>query len=192
MRPLILASTSPYRRELLRRFGLAFETVDPRVKERHQEGEAPAHRARRLALDKAQAVAALHPDAVVVGSDQVAAVSGAILDKPGSEARCTAQLERLSGRTATFYTACAVVVADPAAVLEHLDETAVSFRMLAREEIVRYVASERPFDCAGGFKAEGLGIALFERMRTTDPTALIGLPLIWLAGALRRAGYPLP
>jgi septum formation protein len=192
MRPLILASTSPYRRALLRRLGVEFESADPRVKERHQEGEAAAQRARRLALEKANAVAALRPDTVVIGSDQVAAVAGAILDKPGSEARCVAQLERLAGRTATFYTACAVVDAENATVLEYLDETAVSFRTLSRAEIVRYVESERPLDCAGGFKAEGLGIALFERMRTTDPTALIGLPLIWLAGALRRSGYRVP
>lgn len=192
MRPLILASTSPYRRHLLRRLGIEFETVPPEVKERHQEGEAPAHRARRLALDKANAVAALYPGAIVIGSDQVAAVTGTILDKPGSEARCVAQLERLAGRTATFYTACAVVDLETSMLLEHLDETAVSFRNLARAEIVRYVERERPLDCAGGFKAEGLGIALFERMRTMDPTAIIGLPLIWLAAALRRAGYPVP
>jgi septum formation protein len=192
MRPLILASTSPYRAELLRRLTIEFETVNPRVKERHDEGETPAHRARRLALEKANTVAALRPGAVVIGSDQVAAITGAILDKPGSQARCVSQLERLGGRTATFYTACAVVDAENETVLEHLDETAVSFRPLTRAEILRYVERERPFDCAGGFKAEGLGVALFERMRTTDPTALIGLPLIWLAAALRRSGYPLP
>jgi septum formation protein len=192
MRPLILASTSPYRRELLRRLGLDFETADPLVKERHQEGETPAHRARRLALDKANAIGSLRGEAVVIGSDQVAAVAGAILDKPASEARCISQLERLSGRTATFYTACAVVDVENSMILEHLDETAVSFRNLTRAEISRYVECERPLDCAGGFKAEGLGVALFERMRTTDPTALIGLPLIWLSGALRRAGYQVP
>lgn len=192
MRPLILASTSPYRRDLLRRFGLDFEIANPKIDEQYQAGEAPARRAVRLALAKANAVAARRPDAVVIGSDQVAAVGDTILDKPGSEASCVAQLERLAGRRAMFLTACAVVCGESGLLLQHVDDTAVWVRALTRAEIVRYVEREEPFDCAGGFKAEGLGISLFERIRTEDPTALIGLPLIWLGGALRRAGYLAP
>lgn len=192
MRPLILASTSPYRRDLLRRFGLDFESANPRVDEQHHAGEAPARRAARLALAKANAIAAARPDAIVIGSDQVAAVGDTILDKPGSEASCIAQLERLAGRRAMFLTACAVVSTETGLLLQHVDDTAVWFRALSRTEIVRYVEREEPLDCAGGFRSEGLGIALFERIRTEDPSALVGLPLIWLAGALRRAGYLVP
>jgi septum formation protein len=192
MRPLLLASTSPYRRDLLRRLANRFEVVRPEVDEPHLEGEAPAIRARRLALAKARAVAARHHEAVVIGSDQVAATANGILDKPGDAARCIAQLEQLSGTTAVFYTACAVIAFDGTRDHVHVDRTDVSFRVLTREEIVRYVQREKPFDCAGGFKVEGLGISLFERLTTEDPTALIGLPLIWLAGALRELGYPVP
>jgi septum formation protein len=192
MRPLLLASTSPYRRELLQRLGVRFEVVRPGVEEPHLEGEAPAIRARRLALGKARAVAAQHREAVVIGSDQVAAATDGILDKPGDAARCTSQLERLSGTTAVFYTACAVIAFDGTRDHVHVDRTDVSFRVLSRAEIVRYVEREKPFDCAGGFKAEGLGISLFERVTSEDPTALIGLPLIWLAGVLREMGYGVP
>jgi len=189
--PLILASSSPYRRALLERLRVPFACVSPGLAEAHLEGEPATDRAARLAHDKAQAVGMLHPDAVVIGSDQVAACDGALLDKPGDAARCKAQLAQLSGRTAHFYTGCVVRRAAGAPLL-HLDITTVVFRTLAAAEIERYVAAEQPWDCAGGFKAEGLGIALFERIESADPTALIGLPLIWLAGALRASGYPLP
>jgi septum formation protein len=190
--PLILASTSPYRRELLARFGLPFEALAPGVPEEHLPGESPADRALRLAFAKAQAVAVGHPRAVVIGSDQVAELGGAVLGKPGDEARCRAQLAALSGHTARFYTACAVLGLEPGMRRGHIDTTAVSFRVLEAAEIERYVERERPLDCAGGFKAERGGIALLESIESQDPTALIGLPLIWLAGALRGAGYHLP
>ncbi|HEX4648544.1 MAG TPA: nucleoside triphosphate pyrophosphatase [Steroidobacteraceae bacterium] len=189
--PLILASTSPYRRELLARLRLAFETIPPEVPEERLEGESPADRSLRLALAKAQAVARRHPGALVIGSDQVAAAGDRVLGKPGDAAQCRAQLAVLSGRTARFYTACALL-GGAGVRLAHVDTTTVMFRTLSPAEIERYVACEQPYDSAGGFKAEGLGVALFECIESQDPTALIGLPLIWLAGALRGAGYCLP
>jgi septum formation protein len=192
MNPLILASTSAYRRMLLERFGLPFETVRPEVAEPHIAGENPSERALRLAVAKAEAVAARHPGAVVIGSDQVAAAGQKILDKPGDEATCRSQLASLSGTDARFYTGCAVIGPSGSVRLMHLDTTTVFFRSLTAKEIERYVEREKPFDCAGGFKVEALGITLFESVESKDPTALIGLPLIWLACALRRAGYSLP
>jgi septum formation protein len=190
--PLILASTSPYRRALLERFALPFEALPPKVPEDHLPGESPADRARRLADAKAQALAGAHPEAIVIGSDQVAASGATVLDKPGDARRCEAQLTRLSGSTAHFYTACTVLGVRGALRRTHLDTTTVSFRVLSAAEIGRYVEREQPFDCAGGFKAEGAGIALFESIQSQDPTALIGLPLIWLAQTLREAGFDVP
>jgi septum formation protein len=190
--PLILASTSPYRRELLARLRLAFEAMPPGVPEEGVEGESPADRALRLALAKAQAIAGAHPRALVIGADQVAAAGERVLGKPGDAVRCRAQLASLSGKTARFYTACAVLGIGAGVRLAHVDTTTVVFRSLTADEIERYVACEQPYDCAGGFKAEALGIALFECIESQDPTALIGLPLIWLAAALRGAGYHLP
>jgi septum formation protein len=192
MHPLILASTSPYRRALLERFRLPFDTARPQVGEEHIAGETPADRAMRLAVAKAEAVAARHPDAVVIGSDQVAASGHKVLDKPGDAATCRAQLATLSGTDARFYTGCAVIGPAGGVRLVHLDTTTVFFRSLSGGEIERYVDREKPFDCAGGFKVDALGITLFESIESKDPTALIGLPLIWLACALRRAGYGLP
>jgi septum formation protein len=192
MSPLILASTSPYRRMLLERFGLPFEAVRPQVGEEHLAGEIPSDRAMRLAVAKAEEVAARHPGAVAIGSDQVAAAGHKVLDKPGDAATCRSQLATLSGTDARFYTGCAVIGPSGSVRLVHLDTTTVFFRSLSSKEIERYVEREKPFDCAGGFKVEALGITLFESVESKDPTALIGLPLIWLAGALRRAGYPLP
>jgi len=149
-------------------------------------------RAVRLALAKAQAVAARHPQALVIGSDQVAAGPDGVLDKPGDAGRARAQLARLSGSTARFYTACTLIHSEAGVRLAHLDTTTVRFRRLSEAEIERYVAHDAPYDCAGGFKAERLGIALMESIDSSDPTALIGLPLIWLAGALRSAGLRLP
>jgi septum formation protein len=189
---LILASTSVYRRELLARFGLPFETLAPGVNEAHVAQESPADRALRLALEKARAVARAHPQAVVIGADQVAACGDQLLDKPGDGARSRQQLEALSGRTALFYTACAVLGGSRAVHLAHVDTTSVLFRELSAGEIERYVARERPYDGTGGFRAESLGITLFDCIESRDPTALIGLPLIWLAAALREAGFPLP
>ena len=190
--PLILASTSPYRRELLARLRLAFEALPPGVPEERIDGESPADHALRLALAKAQAVAARHPGALVIGADQVAAEGERLLGKPGDPGRCRAQLASLSGKTARFYTACAVLGVSAGVRRAHVDTTTVVFRSLTGDEIERYVANEQPYDCAGGFKAEALGIALLECIESQDPTALIGLPLIWLAGTLRGAGYHLP
>jgi 7-methyl-GTP pyrophosphatase len=192
MPELILASTSVYRRSLLQRLGITFSAMPPGTPEDALPGELPPDRALRLAIAKAQAIAAARPDAVVIGSDQVAAVGGRILDKPGDAVRCRAQLAAASGSSARFHTGCAVIGVQAGIRLVHIDTTTVFFRSLAAAEIARYVERERPFDCAGGFRAEGLGISLFESIESHDPTALIGLPLIWLASALRRAGFELP
>jgi len=192
MPELILASTSPYRRSLLERLGIPFTALPPQTPEDTVPGELPPDRALRLAIAKAQAVASEHPEAVIIGSDQVAAVGSKILDKPGDAARCRAQLTAASGSSARFHTACAVIAPQTGIRMVHIDTTTVYFRGLSDQEIDRYVARERPFDCAGGFRAEGLGISLFESIESRDPTAIIGLPLIWVACALRRAGFVLP
>jgi septum formation protein len=191
-RPLILASTSPYRAALLERFGLPFQTAAPAVDEAEQPGENPRDRAVRLAEAKAEAIAAQHPDALIIGGDQVAALGSRVLRKPGNAHACRAQLQALSGSAAEFHTACTVRCRSTPLKLMHVDTTIVRLRTLADAEIDRYIERERPFDCAGGFKAEALGISLFERMDSEDPTAVIGLPLIWLAGALRTAGVQVP
>jgi septum formation protein len=191
-RTLILASTSRYRAALLQRFGLEFKTVNPEVDEGEVRGESPRGRAFRLAEVKAEAVATRFPDAIVIGGDQVPATSTTILSKPGNAANCREQLKLLSGSTAEFYTACTVRCIATGVKLSHVDTTAVKLRPLSEAEIDRYIAREKPFDCAGGFKAEALGITLFERIDTEDPTAIVGLPLIWLAGALRAVGYHVP
>lgn len=184
---LVLASTSRYRSELLSRLGLPFRTVAPQVDEAPHPGEAPRALACRLAQEKAEAVAARCPGALVIGSDQVAELDGRALGKPGTIAAAQAQLAASSGRSVLFHTALCLVDARGGAALD-CDLTRVVFRTLAAEEIARYVAAEQPLDCAGGFKVEGLGISLFERVENEDPTALIGLPLIRLARRLREAG----
>lgn len=138
------------------------------------------------------AIARTRPDAVVIGSDQVAELDGAILRKPGNTERCRTQLAALSGRQAHFHTACQIVGLDAGVNLALFDTTTVEVRTLSAAEIDRYIEREQPFDCAGGFKVEALGISLFEAVRSTDPTALIGLPLIGVANALRSAGYVAP
>jgi 7-methyl-GTP pyrophosphatase len=185
-RRLILASTSRYRRELLSRLGLPFEVQAPDAEELALRGERPAAMASRLALAKARSIRAV--EAFVIGSDQVASLDGRLLRKPGGRAAALRQLQACQGKTVVFDTA--VVVLDNAAnaVVEHVDRTEVHFASLDTAALDRYVLREQPFDCAGSFKAEGLGVALFERIDSSDPTALIGLPLIWLAGALRRLG----
>jgi septum formation protein len=192
MPQLILASTSPYRRALLERLGIPFTTLPPQTPEERVAGELPPDRALRLSIAKAQAVAASRPDAVIIGSDQVAAIGSRILEKPGDPRRCRAQLTAASGSTARFHTGCAVIGPQQGIRLVHIDTTTVFFRSLSAEEIERYIERERPLDCAGGFRVESLGISLFESIESRDPTALIGLPLIWLAGALRRAGFAVP
>jgi septum formation protein len=192
LRPLMLASTSRYRAALLARFGLPFNTASPAVDEAELPGEAPRARALRLSEAKAQAVSAQYPEAVIIGGDQVAALGDRILRKPGNAASCHEQLKLLSGSRAEFFTAVTVRCQAASLQLSHVDTTTVSLRTLDDAQIDRYIEREQPFDCAGGFKAEALGIALFERMESQDPTAIVGLPLIWLAGALRSAGYAVP
>jgi septum formation protein len=186
--PLVLGSTSPYRRALLERLGLPFTVAAPGVDEFPRPGEPPHGLAARLAGHKAEAVAKLHPEAWVIGSDQVAAVDDDVLGKPGTVEAACQQLAMCSGRVVTFYTAVRLMQGSTGRQESHVDTTRVKFRVLDDAEIVRYVERDRPLDCAGSFRSEGLGIALFERLETEDPTALVGLPLIWLCGALQRAG----
>jgi septum formation protein len=190
--PLILASTSVYRRELLSRLGLAFECVAPGVDETALPTENAPDRAIRLALAKATAVARHRPGSTVIGSDQVAVCKGESLDKPGNASRTRAQLQWLSASAASFYTAVAVVQSDPAHSLQFVDTTTVYFRALGEEEIERYIEADKPFDCAGGFRCEGLGISLLTRVVSEDPTGLIGLPLIATARSLRQLGFQTP
>ncbi len=188
---LVLASTSAYRRELLSRLRLPFDAERPGIDETPRPGEPPAALVARLALAKATAVAARRPGDWVIGSDQVAELDGAPLGKPGGRERAIAQLAAMSGREIAFRTA--VALAGPGGrQLAALDTTTVRFRTLSQDEIARYVDAEQPLDCAGSFKSEGLGIALFAAIESRDPTALIGLPLIATAGMLREAGFALP
>lgn len=188
---LVLASTSAYRRELLARLRLPFDAERPEADETPRPGETPVALVARLALAKAAAVAARRPDDWVIGSDQVAELDDAPLGKPGGRGQAIAQLAAMSGRTIAFRTAVALVGPD-GRQLTSLDTTTVRFRMLAPDEIARYVDAEQPFDCAGSFKSEGLGITLFAAIESQDPTALVGLPLIATAGLLREAGFALP
>jgi septum formation protein len=190
--PLILASTSAYRRELLGRLGIGFTCQSPGIEESVLGQELPMDRALRLAHAKAHAIAERSPHACIIGADQVAVCGEQLLEKPGAAAASRTQLQRLSGASARFYTGCALLCPARGLRLAHLDTTVVSFRALEAPEIERYVAHDEPYDCAGGFKAERLGIALMESIESSDPTALIGLPLIWVADALRRAGYRVP
>jgi septum formation protein len=190
--PLILASTSAYRRELLQRLRLPFETVAPGVDEASREGEPPAAVARRLSLEKARAVAATRPQALVIGSDQTATLDGiGVIGKPGTHERAVAQLRAASGRTMVFHTGLCLWRPGGAPLLDCVD-TRVRFRTLTDDEIERYLRAERPYDCAGAAKSEGLGVTLLEAQEGSDPTALVGLPLIRLAAMLREAGLRLP
>lgn len=189
--PLILASTSVYRRELLARLRLPFGTARPEVDESPFADEAPAALASRLAHAKARAIAQANPDAWVIGSDQVAELEGRPLGKPGHREGAIAQLLAMSGRVVHFHTAVCVMRTGVAPSATS-DLTVVRFRSLGRAEVGRYVDAEQPYDCAGSFKCEGLGISLFEAIETRDPTALIGLPLIGTTQLLREAGYALP
>lgn len=191
-RALVLGSTSRYRRELLQRFGLPFDVVGPHVDETPQPNEAPAALAQRLALAKAQAVAVQRPEAIVIGSDQVADLHGQPLGKPGTHERAVAQLRQMSGQTVLFQTAVAVVCAATGLAACELAVVRVVFRDLTDAEIERYLRAEQPYDCAGSAKSEGLGITLLEHIDNDDPTALIGLPLIRTARLLRQAGLQLP
>ncbi|MBQ5459871.1 MAG: septum formation inhibitor Maf [Rhodocyclaceae bacterium] len=192
MPEIILASTSPYRRELLARLRLPFTTAKPHVDETRLPGEAPAALASRLALAKAQAVAAQHPAAIVIGSDQVAHIGDEIFSKPGTAERARAQLRQMSGQTVLFQTALALIRQQDGIVLQESEPTEVRFRTLTDAEITRYVEMEQPLDCAGSAKAEALGISLLDALASDDPTAIIGLPLIRLTRMLRTLGVALP
>jgi septum formation protein len=186
---LILGSTSPYRRELLERLGLPFDVQSPDVDESSQPGEAPADLAMRLALAKAQAVAALaRDDVLVIGSDQVADLAGQPLGKPGNHEQAVAQLTAMRGQTVLFHTAVAVV--RPATGFAHtlMDTTRVQMGQYSDQDVDTYLHAEQPYDCAGSAKAEGLGIVLLDRIDASDPTALIGLPLILTTRLIREAG----
>lgn len=189
---LILGSTSVYRRELLARLRLPFAAEAPQVDETPHPGEAPRDLAQRLALAKARDVAARHPQALVIGADQVADLQGQPLGKPGTHERAVAQLRRMHGQTVVFHTALAVVCAASGFAQTDMAEVRVRFRPLGDEEIERYLRAEQPYDCAGSAKSEGLGIALLDAIDSDDPTALIGLPLIRTARLLRAAGLLLP
>jgi septum formation protein len=188
---LVLGSSSRYRRELLSRLNVPFEVAAPDVDETPLPGEAPLALAQRLALAKAQAVAAQFPHAVVIGSDQVADLHGQPLGKPGSHERATEQLRMMRGHTVIFQTALAVVRQDTGFVQQDVAAVRVVFRDLNDAEIESYLRTEQPYDCAGSAKSEGLGIALLERIDNDDPTALIGLPLIRTARMIRAAGVKL-
>jgi len=185
---LVLASTSRYRRELLERLRLPFEVISPAVDETPLPGEAPAALAERLALAKAQAVAQQRPDAVVIGSDQVAELDGQPVGKPHTHARAVAQLRAMRGREVQFHTAVAVVRGATGFARAALAPVRVRFRVLTDAEIETYLVAEQPYDCAGSAKAEALGIALLDAIDSDDPTALIGLPLIRTCALLREAG----
>lgn len=189
-RRLVLASTSPHRRLLLARLGIPFECVSPGVDEQAWPDEPALGLVERLAFAKAQAGAAQRRDALVIGSDQLATRDGTILGKPLRHAAALAQLQASSGRELSFFTAVCLLDATTGSSWRHVDETRVRLRSLSNSAIERYLALDQPYDCAGAFKVESLGIALFEWVRSSDPTALQGLPLIWLCGALAEAGAP--
>ncbi|QWD65065.1 septum formation inhibitor Maf [Polynucleobacter sp. MWH-UH2A] len=190
MPSLILASTSVYRRELLTRLRIPFEVVSPKVDETPLTGESTLDLAMRLAHAKAEAVAKQFPEAWVIGSDQVADLCGASIGKPGNFERAMAQLQLMRGQTVTFHTALCLMKSDTQTTLSV--PTEVCFRKLSDDVLENYLLTEEPYDCAGSAKSEGLGISLLESIKSDDPTALIGLPLIALAGLLRDAGFAIP
>jgi septum formation protein len=190
-RALILGSTSDYRRELLERLRIPFTVVAPDVDEITMAGETPEQTAKRLALAKAHAVAHGRANSVVIGSDQVADLHGEAIGKPGNFERARSQLQRMSGQTVVFHTAVAVVCSAQQFVAQALVPVQVRFRTLTDAEISHYLLAETPYDCAGSAKSEGLGIALLERIDNSDPSALVGLPLIETARMLRAAGIPI-
>lgn len=191
-RPLVLGSTSPYRRELLLRLRLPFEVAAPQVDETPHAGEAPRALAIRLARAKALAVAQQHADAVVIGSDQVVDLDGEPLGKPGDHAHATAQLRRMRGRAVVFHTAVTVACVASGFEASDIAEVTVRFRDLTDAEIEHYLRAEQPYDCAGSFKAEGLGVSLFQRTEGDDATSLVGLPLIRLVDMLLAEGVEIP
>jgi len=189
---VVLASTSRYRRALLERLGFPFECADPKTDEAPLRGEATGATALRLAEAKARAAAPKFPDALIIGSDQVASCEGLRLDKPGTHDNAVRQLGAMSGKTAVFETAVALLDSSSDKVSTRLVPCRVTFRPLSAKLIEDYLKKEKPYDCAGSAKAEGLGIALIARIDTEDPTSLIGLPLIALTELLNEAGMPVP
>ncbi len=192
MQRIVLASTSAYRRDLFARLGLPFEVAAPQVEEGALAGEAPRTTARRLAQAKAVAVACQRPDAVVIGSDQVADLDGVPVNKPGCHDAALEQLLLLQGRRAVFHTAVAVAAAGGRRVEIDCIDTTVQFRCLSRARLDAYLRADQPYDCAGAAKIESLGITLVKSVQCDDPTALIGLPLIRLTDMLARVGLQLP
>jgi len=189
-RSLVLGSTSPYRRELLERLRIPFEVQGPEVDETPHAGETPMALAQRLALAKAQAVAKHFPQAIVIGSDQVADLNGEPLGKPGNHTNAVKQLQQMRGQTVVFQTAVSVVCLATGFAQSDLAQVQVLFRNFSDDAIEAYLQAEQPYDCAGSAKSEGLGIALLDRIDNQDPTALVGLPLILTCRLLRAAGLP--
>jgi septum formation protein len=189
---IVLASASRYRQGLLDRFLDDYETVSPGIDESAKEDEDPAQLASRLAREKAEGVSSTNRDALIIGADQLAVLDGDVLGKPGEHQKAVEQLLAAAGKKVTFLTA--VCVLDPVSRrrYEHMDETNVRFRQFDRRLADSYLHHDEPYDCAGSFKIEGAGFVLFESVTTDDPTALIGLPMIWLAGTLKELGYLLP
>ncbi|MBS7351062.1 MAG: septum formation inhibitor Maf [Comamonas sp.] len=192
VRPIILGSTSRYRRELLQRLRVNFTAATPLIDETPLPGETPLELSQRLALAKARAVAAVYPHAIVIGSDQVCDLHGQALGKPGSHEKAIAQLQAMRGQAVVFHTAVAVVCQHSHFQNTHVSRVTAQFRDLNDAEIERYLRAEQPYDCAGSAKSEGLGITLLDAIHSDDPTALIGLPLIATARMLRAAGVVLP
>lgn len=191
-KPIILASSSPYRQVLLAKLGLPFEAVSPSIDESANAGETPEVLCKRLAEEKARALADRFPAHLIIGSDQVAMLEDVQLGKPGNPANAVAQLTAASGKGIEFYTSICVLDSATGKALVEMDKTTACFRDLTNKQIETYVKNDEPFDCAGGFKSEGLGIALLERIVTSDPNALVGLPLIRLVRLLENFGvYPL-
>jgi septum formation protein len=188
---LLLASGSKYRRELLSRIYGDFECILPQVDEKPRAGESPAALANRLAIAKAKSVAGTRPAALVIGSDQVADLAGTPLGKPGDHATAAEQLAACSGQEVVFHTAVCICSVESGFEESCVDRTIVEFRDISGEEINSYLEKDKPWDCAGSFRSEGLGSVLFRSVSSSDPTALIGLPLIWVAATLRRAKLPL-
>ena len=186
---LILASTSPYRRVLLEKLGVPFECAAPNVDESPQPGESPRHLVVRLAQEKAKSLASRFPDHLIIGSDQVCVLDGAITGKPHTEENARQQLLKARGSVVTFYTGLALYNSSTGHLQTECEPFDVHFRHLSEQEIDDYVRKERPLNCAGSFKSEGLGIALFERLDGRDPNTLVGLPLIALCQMLRREHY---
>ena len=189
--PLVLASTSPYRRDLLTRLRLPFTTIAPQVDEQSLPNELPHALVQRLSIAKARAVTAQYPTALIIGSDQVACLDGQIIGKPGGREAAIAQLTRAAGRMVEFLTGLCLINAATGDIQYCCEPSRVYFRASSTADIIAYVDREQPFNCAGSIQSEGLGIALFERLESNDPTALIGLPLIRLVSFLHAAGYNL-